>query len=387
MSDPKIYAPLFQPIEIGELKLPNRIVMAPMTRSSAGPEGIPNEAMAAYYARRARHGVGLIITEGVATNMSDALGHKNIPAISNDVQEAGWRRIVDAVHAEGGKIGIQLWHSGRLGHSRTMPGDTHPVAPSAIIADENGAYVDPADPSTFDGSVPFEVPNELSSAAIEEQIDQFAGCAERAKRAGFDLLELHAAHGYLIHGFLFEKSNLRDDKFGGDPIRRAAFSVGIVEAIRERCGEHWPIAIRLSQFTSEDLNDLTWDTPEDLEITVKQLVSAGVDIFHGSQHKLAKPGFDEMGPSFAETLKAISGKPTISVGGVTYTTAMFETLQGIASRIEDPVNAAEAVRSQRIDLVAVGRSLIANPDWCEKVRSGRWAELQEFEKTNLADLY
>jgi len=387
MSDPRLYAPLFEPTTIKSLRLANRIVMAPMTRSFAGPEGVPNDRIAAYYARRARYGVGLILTEGVAVNMTDAHGDIGIPSISTNTQEAAWRRVVEAVHAEGGKIGIQLWHCGRLGHSRAMPEGICPVGPSALIADEKGFYVDPADPSTFDGSVPFEVPHELSESEVLVKIEEFANCAERAQRAGFDLVELHGAHGYLIHSFLNSKSNHRNDEFGGNAERRGAFPVCIVQAIRARCGKDWPIAIRLSQFTTEDIRELTWKKPNDLAVNVQQLLDAGIDVFHGSQHKLATPGFGDAGPSFAEALKKLSGKPTIGVGGVTYTTAMFETLQGIASRITDPVDAADAIREGCVDLVAVGRSLIANPDWCEKVRSGRWSELEVYEKTNLAELY
>ncbi|RLA10017.1 MAG: 12-oxophytodienoate reductase, partial [Gammaproteobacteria bacterium] len=292
MTDSKLDK-LFSPIEIAGLELPNRVVMAPMTRSFCGESGVPTEAVASYYAARAAGGCGLIVTEGTVVNMTDARGYSGIPAICNDAQQAGWQQVTDAVHRAGGKIAIQLWHTGRLGHSRAMQG-TQPLAPSALAAD--GMFKDFGDRETLAVDIPYERPKAMGFEQIEQACGEFAEAAGRAKAAGFDAVELHGANGYLIHTFLNAESNQRTDEFGGDMIGRSAFAVGVIRAVRAAIGD-LPLCIRLSQHAVNDYGWVTWQNQEELEVCLQQLKLAGVDFLHSSGYRLEAPAFAD-GESF-----------------------------------------------------------------------------------------
>ena len=381
------YSPLFNALNLKGLSLRNRIVMAPMTRSFSGLEGVPGADVAAYYRARAEGGVGLIITEGVVVNMSDARGYGGVPGITNSAQVDGWKGVVSAVHAEGGAIAPQLWHAGRLAHSRGT-GGVQPVAPSAVQA--SGAYLDVADPSTLTGEIPYELPRAMTEAEIESSIQQYADAAVRSQQAGFDAIELHGASGYLIHQFLNSESNQRSDAFGGDVTRRAEFAVRIVKAIKAAVGTDMPVIMRLAQFAINDFEWETWANPEELAITVKCLVDAGVDLFHASSHRLNTPAFPKTegaeGRSLAAYIKELSGCPTIAVGGVSYSATVFESLGGGDCVVTDPIDAVEMVEAGDADLIAVGRALISNPDWCRKVEAGEWQSLNSFGREALMSL-
>ena len=385
MSNP--YSPLFAAIELSSLKLKNRVVMAPMTRSFCGLEGLPSPDVSAYYAARAAGGVGLIVTEGVVVNMADARGYGGVPGITNDAQVDAWRGVVSAVHAEGGAIAPQLWHAGRLAHTRGT-GGVQPLAPSAVQA--GGAYLDVADPSTLTGEIPYELPRAMTTAEIEIVIQQFADAAVRSVEAGFDAIELHGASGYLIHEFMNPESNQRTDEFGGDVQRRAEFPVRIVKAIKAAIGADTPVIMRLAQFAINDFEWQTWADPRELAITLKCLVDAGVDLFHASSHRLNTPAFPQLqgetGRSLSAYIKELSGRPTIAVGGVSYSATVFESLGGSECTVTDPIDAVEMLEKGNADLIAVGRALISNPDWCHKVEAGEWQSLAPFGREALMSL-
>lgn len=378
---------LFEPARLGGLALPNRVVMAPMTRSFCGDAGVPGPDVARYYAARAAAGTGLIFTEATVVDMGPARGYLGVPGLCDDAQEAGWRSVVDAVHAAGGRIMVQLWHCGRLSHPRAT-GGAQPVAPSAVTA--AGPYMDVADPTTFDGHLSYVEPKAMTRADIEAVVAAFASAAGRAQRAGFDGVLFHGASGYLIHQFFNADTNRRDDAYNGDTAARARFACDVVRAARERTGAGYPLLMGLSQFAVNDYGWVTWPTPADLAVTVNCLKAAGVDGFHVAAHRIGVPGFaaeaDPAGHGLAWHVRQTSGLPVSAAGGVTYSTTIGESLMGADSQIADPAEAARMLVNGDADLIAVGRAMVANPDWVIKVRAGRWQELAPFRREALATL-
>lgn len=378
---------LFEPLRVGGVDLPNRIVMAPMTRSFCGSDGLPDAAVARYYAARAAAGTGLLFTEGTVVDMGAARGYRGVPGLCDDAQEAAWRAVVDAVHAAGGRIMVQLWHCGRLAHPRAT-GDVQPLAPSALTA--SGPYVDAADPSTFDGHLAYVAPRAMTQADVDSVVASFALAAARARRAGFDGVLLHGASGYLIHEFFSPDSNRRTDDYNGDAAARARFACEVVAAVRSELGGGLPLLMGLSQFAVNDFAAVTWRTPVELAATVQCLKTAGVDGFHVAAHRIDTPAFAEAADpqqrSLAWHVRQLSGLPVSAAGRVTYSTSIGESLMGADSQVTDPAEAAAALQAQTADLIAVGRAMLANPDWTAKVRAGQWQALTPFRREMLASL-
>lgn len=211
---------LFTPITVGALHLPNRVVMAPLTRNRAGPGNVPGALNATYYAQRAS--AGLLISEGSQIS-PEGLGYQDTPGIHSDAQVEGWRLVTDAVHARRGRIFLQLWHVGRVSHPLLQHGGALPVAPSAIA---------PVGMSlTSQGKVPFVVPRALELADIARVVTEFATGARNAKAAGFDGVEIHGANGYLLDQFIRDGSNHRADHYGGSLENRMRFTREVVEAV------------------------------------------------------------------------------------------------------------------------------------------------------------
>ncbi|HEX4222463.1 MAG TPA: alkene reductase [Pseudonocardiaceae bacterium] len=216
----------FEPVTIGGLTMPHRIAMSPMTRNRA-PGQLPNGLMAEYYAQRAD--AALIITEGTQPSVVGQ-GYIDTPGMHSAEQIAGWRQVTDAVHAEGGRIFVQLMHTGRVGHTSMLPEGLHHVGPSAVRADIQVFL--------GDGHGDAPVPVELTEEGIESTIADYAQAAANAVEAGFDGVELHGANGYLIHQFLSTNANLRTDAWGGSPQRRTRFAVEVAKAVADRIGAH-----------------------------------------------------------------------------------------------------------------------------------------------------
>ena len=216
---------LYDPIVLGDMKLGNRVFMAPLTRNRATPNGVPGPWASTYYSQRAS--AGLIVSE--ATQISPmGKGYINTPGIHSEEQIAGWKPVVDAVHRSGGRIFLQLWHVGRISHSSLLPGNASPVAPSAIRAR--------AQTVVETGFVDVSEPRALSLTEIRHTIEDYGRAASNAKAAGFDGVEIHAANGYLIDQFLRSNSNVRTDTYGGSAANRARFLGEVVEAVLERLG-------------------------------------------------------------------------------------------------------------------------------------------------------
>ncbi|MGD2063689.1 MAG: alkene reductase [Nitrospirota bacterium] len=333
---PSAVAALFTPLRLGDdLSLPNRIVMAPMTRCMAGPGWVPTEEMAAYYARRAE--AGLIVSEGTIVR-PDAQGYPNTPGVFTAEQAAGWRRVTAAVHEAGGRIFCQLWHVGRVSHPAYLDGEL-PVAPSAVPLSGPIAHTDLA----------YGTPRALALSEIGPLVEAFATAAANAMDAGFDGVEVHGANGYLIDQFLHHRTNLRDDGYGGDPPRMARFCLEVVDAVCEASGAD-RVGIRLSPAAYHHLQPDPRD-PEVFHYLLCALEERGLAYVHAG---IADDTweFDYLGGQVADFLRAHYEGTLIACGAFT------------------PEAAAKALTDHRCDLAAFGRPFIANPDLVGRVRAG-----------------
>jgi 2,4-dienoyl-CoA reductase-like NADH-dependent reductase (Old Yellow Enzyme family) len=361
-------APLFRPFRIRGMELKNRIVMAPMTRSRS-PGGFPNDQNVSYYARRAAADVGLILSEGTLTRRKGASGDANIPLFWGEQALAGWQQVIEAVHSAGGKMGPQIWHQGM---SR-KPGTGHfPDAPS-----------DGPSGVTLLGK---KVGDEPTEADVLDMVQAYADAAGDAKRLGFDCIELHGAHAYLIDEFFWDRTNQRTDRFGGSIEKRAEFAAETIRRCRAAVGD-LPILIRISQWKSVDYAAKIATTPEELDRWVSVLRDAGVDAIHCSQRRILEPEFPHIdgpkGLNFAGWVKKLTGLPTISVGSVGLTSEFTGAFRGEGSAAGKLDETIERLDRGEFDLVAVGRALLQDPEWVVKVKAGRYDELHDYDAAAL----
>ncbi|WP_091738804.1 NADH:flavin oxidoreductase [Phenylobacterium immobile] len=359
-------AALFTPYAINGLTLPNRIVMAPMTRAKS-PGGFPTEEVASYYARRAAD-VGLIISEGTGIARPASLGNKDVPRFHGDTELSGWKRVIDAVHAKGGRMAPQLWHVGSTAHGADgIPQESVESPSGRLKGDEiHGAP--------------------MSDAAIFDTVAAFGSAAADAKRLGFDSVELHGAHGYLIDQFFWSGLNSRADAFGGDMAGRTRFAAEVIGAVRAAVGPDFPVIIRLSQWKQQDYAARIAETPAEMEAWLKPLVEAGADVLHCSQRRFWEPEFEGSDLNFAGWAKKLTGATTITVGSVGLSGDFFGAFAGEGSA---PVSLDELTRRLErgdFDLVAVGRAILQDPQWVAKVRDGRTEDLMTFERAAMSTL-
>ncbi len=357
---------LFEPFVSEKLELANRIVMAPMTRSFS-PGGVPGADVAAYYARRAEGEVGLIVTEGTVIDRPGAANDPAVPHFHGEAALEGWARVVEAVHAKGGKIAPQLWHVGSAINPQNRD-ETNAESPSGL----------------YKPGRPFG--HEMSVADIDSAIAAFASAAAAAKRLGFDSVELHGAHGYLIDQFQWDGTNQRSDVWGQD---RSRFSRMVVEAVRDAIGPEFPLILRLSQWKQQNYDSRLAATPQALADWLEPLSAAGVDIFHCSQRRFWEPEFPDVADgatlNFAGWARRVTGKPTITVGSIGLT---GEFIAGFAGESSEPApieGLVERLEANEFDLVAVGRALIVDPDWAAKVHAGR-VDFRPFDRAALMTL-
>ncbi|MGZ5932493.1 MAG: NADH:flavin oxidoreductase [Rhizomicrobium sp.] len=367
MSDTEV---LFKPFSLKSLSLPNRIVMAPMTRSKS-PEQIPNDQVAAYYRARAEGGVGLILTEGTAPEHKSATNDVNVPHFHGEVSLKGWGKVVREVKAVGGHIMPQLWHQGVVRHPGTGPYPEQPSMSPSGLAKMDKKVAEP-----------------MTDEDIADVIAGFAKSARYAKDLGFDGVELHGAHGYLIDQFFWEGTNQRDDKYGGSLGARANFAADVTRAVRKEVGSDFPILLRFSQWKQQDFAARLAHTPQELEIFLKPLVDAGVDIFHCSTRRFWEPEFPELGSdmNLAGWTRKIAGLPTISVGSVSLNADFISAFRQATAEVSGIERLIEMMERGDFDLIAVGRALIVNPDWANKVRAGKLNELTPYDPKSLATL-
>jgi N-ethylmaleimide reductase len=329
---------LLQPFRVGDLSLPNRVVMAPLTRSRAGRERIPNALLAEYYVQRAS--AGLIIAE--ATTISEqANGWLESPGIYTAAMEAGWRQVTTAVHAAGGRIFLQLWHMGRASHS-DFHGGRPPVSASAVKIAGDGIH-------TPLGKKPYESPRALETREIVDVVADYRRAAARARAAGFDGVEIHAANGYLIDQFLQAKTNHRTDDYGGSIAKRARFLQEVVEAV----AAEWParrVGVRISP--NGVFNDMgSPDFREQFTHVATMLDRCGLAYLHVVDGLAF--GFHQLGePMTLTEFRRVFSGPLMGNCGYTFASAEEAVAAGIA------------------DLIAFGRPFISNPDLVERLRHG-----------------
>ena len=330
---------LLSPFDLSGLKLKNRVALAPMTRSRAGVERMPNQLMAKYYAQRA--GAGLLITEATVIS-TQANGWNQTPGIYTEAQAKAWRLVVDAVHSKGTPIFLQLWHCGRASHSSFFEGGQLPVAPSAIKIEDDYIH-------TPIGKMPYEVPRALETNEISGIVEDYRKAAERAKDSGFDGVEIHAANGYLLDTFLQSKTNKRTDRYGGGLEHRFRFLREVTEAILTV----WPasrVGVRLAP--NGVYNNMgSPDYRETFLYAAENLNRYGLAYLH-LLNGLAF-GFHELGPAMQlPEFRAVFKGPLMGNCGYTQETA------------------EEAIEKNCADLIAFGRPFISNPDLVERFANG-----------------
>ncbi|PLT32121.1 NADH:flavin oxidoreductase [Bacillus sp. V5-8f] len=360
MTDTKV---LFETITVGKTSLKNRVGVAPMTRTSASPEGLATDQMVSYYTKFARGGFGLIITEGVYPDGKYGQGYLNQPGIINDEQVEAWKKVIDSVQREGGKIFIQLMHAGALSQGNRFNKDT--LGPSAVQpkGEQLGIY---------GGEGAFPMPKEATKEDIADIIEGFASAAVRSKQAGFDGIEIHGANGYILDQFLTDYTNQRTDEYGGSTGNRVRLLVEVSKAVREAVGNEMTVGIRISQGKVNDHHHKWAGKAKDAEVIFGQLGNAGLDFIHVTEYEAWQPAFpegegttaldsafDDNGATLAALAKKYGKLPVIANG-----------------YLHDPQRATEIIEKGEADIVTIGRGALANGDWANKVKNN--GPLKEF---------
>lgn len=344
---------LLSPFRVGDLTVSNRVVMAPMSRRFA-VDWTLDQRHADYYSRRAELGVGLIVTEATYVDHESAGEDPTVPRLGARRADAGWGRVVESVHEVGGKIWLQLFHVGaRLSaHRGSALYARFPHAPSGL------------------GLAGEVVGEPMTRSEIDSVVGAFERGARLAREVGFDGVEIHAAHGYLIDQFFWDRTNRRTDRFGGSPASRARFAAEVVHRCRGAVGQGFPISIRVSQWKVDHYDATVASSREELRELMCPVVEAGADIIDVSTRRYWEPAFGG-GLTLAGEMKEASGLPTIAVGSVGVSkqfspgksaaeTAFGASLEPLSARVE----------AEEFDLLAVGRSLIVRPQFVADLRSG-----------------
>ncbi|PFE05324.1 alkene reductase [Bacillus cereus] len=344
---------LFDPIQIGAWSLRNRVAMAPMTRCFANDEtGVVGADVAEYYRKRAADGVGLIITEGIVISPR-AKGNPGVPGIYTGEQIESWKSVTDAVHKEGGTIIAQIWHVGRMSHHE-LTGGFLPQAPSAIAAQGNVPRF----------RKPFDTPEAMTIEEIQETIEQYAQAARNAIEAGFDGVEIHGAHGYLIDQFAYEFANHRNDQYGGDLKQRLTFMKEVLQAVISAIGTDKTL-IRFSAFKGDNPGYMWKDPEAAIKTFIEMFCEVGLTMIHPSTMNYTQVIAD--GKNLHQLVRKYWEGIIVGVGNL------------------NPKEAEEALQEGTIDVAAFGRPLISNPDFVHRVKRGE--SLGEYDaKQHLATL-
>jgi 2,4-dienoyl-CoA reductase-like NADH-dependent reductase (Old Yellow Enzyme family) len=334
---------LFSPGELGSLALANRAFVAPMTRASATEDGRATAQMRDYYAGFGRGGWALVETEATYIDLEYSQGYLYQPGIADAAQQEAWREVVEAVHAEGAPIMLQLFHCGAINQgNRWVEGS---IAPSVVRP--KGAQID----RYRGGKGPFQTPRRISRDEMTEVVQSFADAARRGVEIGFDAIEVHGANGYLPDQFLTAYTNLRDDAYGGPVENRVRYHCDILAAVRAACPSV-PVGVRISQTKVNDL-DYSWPGGADDARTIfTALAATGIDFLHVSAHLGVSPVFGTT-RSLSGLARDFSGLPVIANG-----------------KLQDPAIAEQALRAGEGDFVAVAKGALADPAWAAKVRAG-----------------
>ena len=358
---------LFEPYKIKNTLLRNRIAMAPMTRNQS-PEGIPTNEVVSYYKRRAEADVGLIITEGVEVSHKASSAYPDVPRLDSEKARDGWKRVVGGIKEHDGAVIAQLWHCGGfrklgMGPNPEVPGHTASglVRPGKRVA------------------------HAMSSEDIKETIDAFASDAKYCEEIGFDGVEIHAAHGYLIDNFFWRGTNEREDLYGGSIEKRSQLAANIVKAIRSNVSNNFIVGLRFSQWKQQDYEAKLAASSEELLKVIKQPVDAGLDYLHSSMRRFWESEFEGSNENLAFWTKKLTGLPTISVGSVGLDSDFIDMSAPASPRNID--KAISDISNKKYDMVAVGRALLADYEWVIKMREGRIKDIIPYTKEALYKLY
>jgi len=338
--------PALRPGSLGPLDLTNRLVVAPMTRVSARPDGVPTEAMADYYAEFAAGGFGLVVTEGIYPDAQFSQGYLNQPGLVTAEHVEGWRTITDRVHAQGARVVAQLMHAGAL--SQGNPHRDGTIAPSAVppLGEMMPAY---------GGSGPFATPREATLADIVGVVEGFAAAARNAVAAGFDGVEVHGANGYLLDQFITEYTNQRTDRYGGSTANRARLTAEVVARIVTEAPGGFVVGVRVSQTKVNDVVYRWSGGADDVSVIAALLADAGAGYLHVASE--GRSWFDTARLSDGTTVtglaREVSSLPVIANGGM-----------------HDPDQAGRVLDAEHADFLAVGHGALANPDLPRRLAAG-----------------
>jgi len=343
-------ADLLQRMEFASLTLSNRFALAPMTRTSAGEDGVPGELMAQHYERYATGGFGLLITEGTYTDDRASQGYANQPGLIDDRQIQGWKAVVDRVHAAGSKMVVQLMHSGAQLQSNRFT--SPPLAPSAVKP--RGVPL-----SLYGAQTEWLSPKSMSASDIQGVIDGYVRSAVNAREAGFDGAEVHGANGYLLHEFISTEFNQRSDTYGGPLENRLRLMADVVREVRAAVGSDFLLGIRLSQSTVTDSDYRLPEGQAGFQQIVRAVADAGVDYVHTVDLDIFGQAFVDGGGSLADVAAGVEGVDLIVNGGL------------------DETNSEAVAERYPTALLAIGKKALANPDFVRRLENG--AELTDLD--------
>ena len=358
---------LFDEYKLKNLILRNRVVMAPMTRNQS-PGGIPTSDVISYYARRAKAEVGLIITEGIEVSHIASSAYPNVPRLDTNKAREGWKKVVDGIKNNNGAVIAQLWHCGGF---RKLGMQPNPEVPGYTAS----GLVKPGK----------KVAHEMTLQDIKETIDAYASDAKICQELGFDGVEIHGAHGYLIDNFLWGGTNIREDSYGGSIQKRSQFVSDIIKAVKENVDDQFIVGLRFSQWKQHDFSAKLASTPDDLKKILMPPVEAGLDFLHSSMRRFWESEFEGSDENLAYWTKKISNIPTIGVGSVGLDSDFIDmTAPATPTSID---KALDDIEKQKYDLIAVGRALLSDYEWVVKMKEGRLNDVIPYTKDALLNLY
>jgi len=358
---------IFENYKLKNITLRNRIVMAPMTRNQS-PGGIPTQEVIAYYSRRAKAEVGLIITEGIEVSHEASSAYPNVPRLDSNEAKEAWKKVVEGIKNNNGAVIAQLWHCGGF---RKLGMQPNPEVPGHTAS----GLVKPGK----------KVAHEMTLNDIKETIDAYASDAKICEEIGFDGVEIHGAHGYLIDNFFWSGTNIREDEYGGSIENRSQFVSDIIKSVRENVSENFIVGLRFSQWKQHDFEAKLASNPEELKTILTSPVESGLDYLHSSMRRFWESEFTGSKENLAYWTKKITNVPTIGVGSVGLDSDFIDmTAPATPTSID---KAIDDITNDKYDLIAVGRALLSDHEWVLKMKEGRVNDVIPYTKDALLNLY
>ena len=341
--------------------------MAPMTRNQS-PGGIPTQEVIAYYSRRAKAEVGLIITEGIEVSHKASSAYPNVPRLDSNAAKEAWKKVVEEIKNNNGAVIAQLWHCGGF---RKLGMQPNPEVPGHTAS----GLVKPGK----------KVAHEMTLDDIKETIDAYASDAKICEEIGFDGVEIHGAHGYLIDNFFWSGTNIREDEYGGSIENRSQFVSDIIKSVRENVSENFVVGLRFSQWKQHDFEAKLASNPEELKMILTLPVESGLDYLHSSMRRFWESEFEGSNENLAYWTKKITKIPTIGVGSVGLDSDFIDmTAPATPTSID---KAIDDITNDKYDLIAVGRALLSDHEWVLKMKEGRVNDVIPYTKDALLNLY